>query len=173
MSRQIGVPHPRLPLPEAGLSKAGQGDDLATFQRWLGDAIPMVAHLGIADMTWHNDKLVWNLQLAPNLNDKGTGFGGSLAAHTTLIGWCWTTLWLRAHGRIQDVVVATASQRFLAPVTTDYRLECLPRDADGSEQLQERLNTKGKGRIALIQRLYTNDTLCLEAEGDYAVLSQS
>ncbi|MGC3875010.1 YiiD C-terminal domain-containing protein [Halomonas sp. GXIMD04776] len=166
--RKIGVPHPRLPLPAAG-----QKDDLAVFQHWLGEAIPMVNHLGLSDMAWQGDGLIWNLELDPNLNDKGTGFGGSLTAQTTLIGWCWTTLWLRAHGRLQDVVVATASQRFLAPVTGDYRLECLPKDADGSEQLQERLDIKGKGRIALIQRLYASDTLCLEAESDYAVLPES
>nr|WP_299244563.1 YiiD C-terminal domain-containing protein [uncultured Halomonas sp.] len=173
MAREIGVPHPRLSLPAKRLSKEGQGDDLAAFQRWLEEAIPMVGHLGITDMAWQGDTLVWHLQLAPNLNDKGTGFGGSLAAQTTLIGWCWTTLWLRAHGRGQDVVVATASQRFVAPVTTDYRLECVPENADGPEQLRERLNSKGKGRIALIQRLYAGDTLCLEAEGVYAVLPES
>ncbi|SHF03746.1 thioesterase domain-containing protein, putative [Modicisalibacter ilicicola DSM 19980] len=165
MVRKAGVPHPRLPLPAAG-----QGDDLAVFQRWLGEAIPLVRQLGLNGMAWQGDALVWNLELEPNLNDKGTGFGGSLTAQATLIGWCWTTLWLRSRGLLQDVVVATASQRFLAPVTADYRLECLPRDAEGPRGLQERLDTKGKGRIVLVQRLYANDTLCLEAEGDYAVL---
>lgn len=166
--REIGMPHPRLPLPEAG-----QGDDLAAFRRWLGKAIPMVDHLGIGGMRWQGDTLVWDLKLAFNLNDKGTGFGGSLAAQTTLIGWCWTTLWLRACGRAQDVVVANASQRFLAPVSGDYRLECRPRDADGPERLRERLADRGKGRIALVQNLYLGETLCLDAEGDYAVLPAS
>nr|WP_298378476.1 YiiD C-terminal domain-containing protein [uncultured Halomonas sp.] len=173
MTRKIGVPHPRLPLPAKGSAKRGQGDNLGTFQRWLEEAIPMVGHLGITNMAWQGDVLVWHLELGPNLNDKGTGFGGSLTAQTTLIGWCWTTLWLRAHGRVQDVVVANASQRFIAPVTADYRLECVPKNADGPEQLRERLNAKGKGRIALIQRLYAGDTLCLKAEGDYAVLPES
>lgn len=168
--RETGVPHPRLPLPPVGLSKSGQSDDLAAFQQWLGEAIPLVGHLGLNGMRWQGDTLVWELRIGPNLNDKGTGFGGSLAAQTTLIGWCWTTLWLRAQSRLQDVVVAKASQRFLAPVTGDYRLECTPRDADASDRLKTRLSTHGKGRIGLIQRLYTGDTLCLEAEGDYAVL---
>lgn len=162
--REIGVPHPHLPLPE-------QSDELAAFQHWLGEAIPLVDHLGLKEMHWQGDTLIWELQISPNLNDKGTGFGGSLAAQTTLIGWCWTTLWLRARGRLQDVVVAKASQRFLAPVTHDYRLECAPRDNDASDRLNDRLQGHGKGRIALIQRLYTGDMLCLEAEGDYAVLS--
>ncbi|WP_282041908.1 YiiD C-terminal domain-containing protein [Halomonas alimentaria] len=163
--REVGVPHPRLPLPSPG----GE-DDPAEFLTWLGEAIPMVAHLGIREMRREGDVLHWSLALTPSLNDKGTGFGGALAAQTTLLGWCWTTLWLRRHGLSRDVVVAEATQRFLAPVTGDYRLECLPEVEAGPERLATRLADKGRGRIALVQRLWCGDTLCLEARGDYAVL---
>ncbi|UXZ53123.1 thioesterase domain-containing protein [Halomonas sp. 7T] len=166
-SRQPGVPYPRLPLPE-------NLEDLAAFQQWLGKAIPMVSALGIQGMFQSTDQegraLTWQLALSPNLNDKGTGFGGALTAQTTLQGWCWVTLWLRARGRAQDVVVAEASQRFLAPVTGDYRIICTPSDLQGPEQLAEKLNARGKGSIALTQQLYCGDTLCLEASGRYAVL---
>ncbi|MGM0537543.1 MAG: YiiD C-terminal domain-containing protein [Pseudomonadota bacterium] len=163
--RQVGVPHPRPPLPAAG----GE-DDMADFLAWLGEAIPMVSSLGIREMTRDGDCLAWSLTLAPSLNDKGTGFGGALAAQTTLLGWCWTTLWLRRRGLARDVVVAEATQRFLAPVTGDYRLTCEPEAGDGPSILAERLAQRGKGRIALVQRLWCGDTLCLEARGDYAVL---
>lgn len=163
--RDIGVPHPRLPLPDAG-----QGDDLEAFQAWLGEAIPLVERLGLTRMEWQDDTLRWQLQLTPNLNDKGTGFGGSLTAQATLIGWCWVTLWLRQHQRQQDVVVAEASQRFLAPVSSDYQLECRPQNPHAVDTLAERLVEQGRGRITLVQRLYSGDRLCLEARGDYAVL---
>ncbi|TFH86358.1 thioesterase [Billgrantia azerbaijanica] len=163
--REIGLPHPRLPLPAAR-----QADDPATFLGWLAEAIPLVEHLGIRGMHREDDALIWNVALAPNLNDKGTGFGGALTAQTTLLGWCWTTLWLRERGYARDVVVAEASQRFLAPVTGDYRLICTPESEAGPEQLEKRLKARGKGRIALVQRLWCDDTLCLEARGDYAVL---
>lgn len=165
--REVGVPHPRLPLPSPG----GE-DDPAEFLTWLGEAIPMVRYLGIREMRRDGARLTWELALAPSLNDKGTGFGGALAAQTTLLGWCWTTLWLRRHGLSRDVVVAEATQRFMAPVTGDYRLECLPEDEAGPERLAARLADKGRGRIALVQRLWCGDTLCLEARGDYAVLAQ-
>ncbi|MCG6657341.1 thioesterase [Halomonas campisalis] len=163
--REIGVPHPRLPLPVAG-----QPDDPAAFLRWLEEAIPLVEHLGIAAMHRDGERLTWDLTLTPNLNDKGTGFGGALTAQTTLLGWCWTTLWLRQRGYARDVVVAEASQRFLAPVTADYRLICVPEAAQGPEALADRLESRGRGRIALTQQLWCGDTLCLEARGDYAVL---
>lgn len=165
--REIGVPHPRLPLPPQG----GEDDPLA-FLAWLGEAIPLVRSLGIREMHREGDRLSWSLALAPNLNDKGTGFGGALAAQTTLLGWCWTTLWLRRHGISRDVVVAEAGQRFLAPVTGDYRLECLPEQEEGPENLARHLKEKGRGRITLVQRLWCDDTLCLKARGDYAVLAE-
>ena len=89
LPRKPGIPHPRLPLPE------GQQEDLAAFQQWLSDAIPMVSSLGISEMSRQSDQLTWQLALEPSLNDKGTGFGGALSAQTTLQGWCWVTLWLR------------------------------------------------------------------------------
>jgi thioesterase domain-containing protein len=164
--RQPGVPHARLPLPD------GQPENLAVFQQWLSDAIPMVSALGISEMTRQGDALTWQLALASSLNDKGTGFGGALTAQTTLQGWCWVTLWLRERGIARDVVVAEASQRFLAPVTGDYRLVCQPAEPEGPAQLANKFEERGKGRIALTHQLYCGETLCLEANGNYAVLPQ-
>lgn len=164
--RKLGIAYPRLPLPEAA-------EDLAAFQRWLGQAIPMVGALGITQISRQANTLTWQLAITPNLNDKGTGFGGALSAQTTLQGWCWLTLWLRNQGMARDVVVAEATQRFLAPVTGDYRLICTPSDPEGIEQLTAKLAARGKGRIALTQQLYCGDTLCLEAHGSYAVLPNS
>ncbi|MHB0776452.1 YiiD C-terminal domain-containing protein [Halomonas sp. WWR20] len=163
--RQPGVAYPRLALPPAG-----QEEDLVAFGDWLEQAIPLVGQLGLNGMCWEKDTLVWDLSLTPNLNDKGTGFGGALTAQTTLIGWAWTTLWLRAHGRVQDVVVAEARQRFLAPVTADYRLACSPVETAAAMRLMESLTAKNRGRIVLMQRVYCGHQLCLEAEGSYAVL---
>ncbi|NYS59395.1 YiiD C-terminal domain-containing protein [Vreelandella salicampi] len=165
-ARQPGIPHPRLPLPDGP-------EDLAVFQQWLGEAIPMVNALGIKGMTQQNDALTWELALTPSLNDKGTGFGGALTAQTTLQGWCWVTLWLRAQGISRDVVVAEANQRFLAPVTDDYRLVCTPSQPQGPAKLAAKLDERGKGRIALTQQLYCGQTLCLEANGSYVALPKA
>lgn len=164
LSRKPGVPYPRLPLPE------GSPEDLEAFQQWLGDAIPMVSALGIRDMTREDTTLTWQLALEPSLNDKGTGFGGALTAQATLQGWCWVTLWLRERGMARNVVVAEASQRFIAPVTGNYCMICAPAKPEGPAQLADKLAERGKGRIALTQQLYCGDTLCLEANGLYAVL---
>lgn len=163
--RTPGIAYPPLPLPETG-----RDDDMATFQDWLQKAIPLAGELGITDMRREGDCLHWSLALAPGLNDKGTGFGGALAAQTTLAGWCWLTLWLRRRGLARSVVVAEASQRFVAPVTADYRLACFPADAAAGAALAQSLRAGGKGRITLRQTVFSGDTCCLDASGRYVVL---
>ncbi|WP_017429911.1 YiiD C-terminal domain-containing protein [Vreelandella jeotgali] len=163
--RMPGIAYPPPPLPEPG-----GDDDLTAFQTWLEEAIPMAGELGIKAMHHQDEQLEWALALAPSLNDKGTGFGGALAAQTTLAGWCWLTLWLRRRGLVRSVVVAESSQRFTAPVTGDYRLTCTPADDDATRQLATSLDTRGKGQITLNQTLHCGETRCLEASGRYVVL---
>ena len=163
--REPGIPHPRLPLPPPG-----QRDDPQAFLAWLKAAIPAIEHLGVRTLEWQGSQLVAELTLAPNLNDKGTGFGGAFASQAILLGWCWATLWLRERGIARDIVVAESSQRFQAPVLADYRLSCGPESEQGPDSLAQRLESHGRGRITLSQQLWCADTLCLEASGNYAVL---
>ena len=163
--REAGIPHSRLPLPQPG-----QRDDPQAFLTWLKAAIPAIEHLGIRTLQWQDAHLVAELVLAPNLNDKGTGFGGAFASQAILLGWCWTTLWLRERGIARDIVVAESNQRFLAPVLGDYRLSCGPENDQGPDSLAQRLESHGRGRITLSQQLWCGDSLCLEASGNYAVL---
>ncbi|WP_331460591.1 YiiD C-terminal domain-containing protein [Halomonas sp. IOP_31] len=161
--REPGTAYPSLALPEPG-----QQDDLLLFQQWLETAIPMAGRFGMQRLYWQDATLLCDVHLAPNLNDKGTGFGGSLMAQSTLLGWCWTTLWLRARGFRRDVVIAEATQRFLAPVTADYRLSCRAAEPEEPTRFAAQLDAHGKGRIKLVQQIHVDDRLCFEAIGDYA-----
>ncbi len=49
-------------------------------------------------------------------------------------------------------------------MTGDYRLICTPQAEEAGVRLAERMERRGKGRIALVQRLWCGDTLCLEAQ---------
>lgn len=162
--RTPGMAYPPLALP------AGKEDDLTVFQEWLHKAIPLAGSLGITGMHWQDERLVWALALVPGLNDKGTGFGGALTAQATLAGWCWLTLWLRRRGLARSVVVAEASQRFLAPVIDDYRLACGPAEDEAIAQFADLLDVRGKSHITLTQTVTCGTTRCLEACGRYVVL---
>ncbi|MGO2414431.1 MULTISPECIES: YiiD C-terminal domain-containing protein [Cobetia] len=189
MSRQGGEAFPPLALPcgsdgQLGRVMAPVTEDLEQFRDWLTCAIPLAGQLGLKSMCWSQPqqsegRLDWQLMLAPNLNDKGTAFGGAMSLEATLCGWSWLTLWLRARGIQRDIVVSRASQQFLAPVSGEYRLSCAPLDEQALVGVSERLVAGRRARLTLVQQLWCQaeesalPTLCFEAQGDYVVLAPS
>lgn len=122
--------------------------------QFIRDEIPL-AHtmdLQLDDVQLHeagNDMLCLRAPLAPNVNDKGCAFGGSLVSVMTLTGWALVELALRHRGHDCDVFVAESSVRYLAPVWQDFRSEA--RLADGADwgTFFNTLNARGRARIEI------------------------
>ena len=84
--------------------------------------------------------------LAPNLNDKGIAFGGSMAAIASLTGWALTTATLREHGETAEIVITDSTLKFLRPVREDIVAECARPDPATAEQFINRYRQRGKAR---------------------------
>ncbi len=84
--------------------------------------------------------------LAPNVNDKGTAFGGSMAAIAALTGWAITTITLREHGETAEIVIVDSTLKFLRPVRETIVAECVPPDAAAVEKFIQRYRQRGKAR---------------------------
>jgi thioesterase domain-containing protein len=81
--------------------------------------IPLTASMGIRTGCYHPDYLTLEAPLAPNRNDKGTAFGGSLATLCTLGGWTMMSLICRELDCEVDIVIARSEIRYLRPVNED------------------------------------------------------
>lgn len=141
------------------------------FLSWLHQAIPLTAAMQIDEINYTGNQLYLSAPLEPNLNDKGTGFAGSIASIATLSGWCLLTLWLRERGIDADVMIAKSEQRYLAPVTD--RLEAvatLPDDAV-VEQFWQRFQEKQRARLPISVALGNEQTV-FELHGDYAAVQR-
>ena len=70
--------------------------------------------------------------LEKNLNDKGTGFAGSLSSILTLSGWALITRALNEAGIAADVLAVKSETEFTAPVMADFKaiyariFKCIP-----------------------------------------------
>src|SRR5690554_8206547 len=122
--------------------------DTSNFLSWLKTQIPLLEHLGIDCLSWDGTSLAIPTPLAPNVNDKGTGFGGSQAAIATVAGWCLTTLLLKEQGLEADVVIADSHLQYLRPVTADFSTRVSLPDAAAGDELLLRLPQAGKGKGA-------------------------
>src|SRR6185312_1239186 len=101
--------------------------------------------------------LVLGAPLAPNVNDKGCAFGGSLVSLMTLCGWGLVELALRARGHDCDVYVGESTVRYLQPVWADFRAEA--RLAEGADWAMffDTLHARGKARIEVACRVPGTD----------------
>lgn len=115
--------------------------------RFLRDKIPMARAMDLALQAHTDDLLALRAPLAPNINDKGCAFGGSLAGLMTLAGWGLVELALLARGEDCDVFVGESTIRYLQPVWADFRAEArLAEGADWAEFFAT-LRSRGKARI--------------------------
>ncbi|WEN15191.1 YiiD C-terminal domain-containing protein [Rhodanobacter sp. AS-Z3] len=123
-----------------------QAEQLIQFIR---DEIPLAHAMDLELAGYDDDSLTLRAPLAPNINDKGCAFGGSLVSVMTLSGWALVELALRQRDMACDVFVAESSVRYLAPLWDDFLSEArLSADADWSIFFNT-LQARGRARIAV------------------------
>lgn len=142
------------------------------FLKWLKTQIPLLEHLGIDQLEWDGQTLTVPTPLAPNVNDKGTGFGGSQAAIATVAGWCLTTLCLKERGLECDVVIADSHLQYLKPVASDFETCVTLPELSAADALAKRVEARGKGKLELVVEVLCKEQVCMRLEGVYVAIKR-
>ncbi len=115
----------------------------------FGEQIPLskAMQLSIASLEW--ERIHLKAPLAPNVNDKGTAFGGSLSAALTLAGW--GLLYGRlAHEDIDaNLVIHRSEIIYERPVCDDFNIYCDGLANDDWAQFTRQLDRRGRARVVL------------------------
>lgn len=90
------------------------------LERELLGEIPLARAMALTVAGYDGATLALAAPLAPNGNDKGCAFGGSLASLMTLAGWGLVHLALEARGQAADIYVQDSTIHYLAPVWQDF-----------------------------------------------------
>lgn len=144
--------------------------DTEQFLPWLKQQIPLLQFMGIQDLSFDEQGLELKAALAENVNDKGTGFGGSQAALATLAGWCWVTLSLRKVGCDCDVVIRDSQQQYTAPVTSDFSVQVTAVSAEVWRGFHQRLLEVGRARIPLEIQVNSDSGVAFTMSANYTAL---
>jgi thioesterase domain-containing protein len=138
---------------------------VADFERALLADIPLARAMQLRVAHYRDDELVLEAPLAPNVNDKGCAFGGSLASLLTLAGWGLLVLHLRALDRDCEVYVQDSQMRYLAPVWEDLRAHARLVEGESWQAFDAALAARGKARARLHCRVpvAAGDACTLEA----------
>ena len=121
-------------------------DAIRTLETTVLAQIPLARAMQLRLRDYDGDRLTIAAPLAPNINDKGCAFGGSLVSLLTLAGWGLIVLRLRALGKECDVYVQDSAVRYLAPVWDDFTVQARLADGESWETFAATLAARGRAR---------------------------
>ncbi|MEO7051532.1 MAG: YiiD C-terminal domain-containing protein [Rhodanobacter sp.] len=117
--------------------------------QFIRDEIPLAKAMDLQLDKVGIDELSLLAPLAPNVNDKGCAFGGSLVSLMTLNGWALVEMALRREHLDCDVFVAESSVRYLAPLWQDFRSHAQLADNTSWNTFFTTLAARGRARITV------------------------
>jgi len=145
--------------------------DLKRFEAECRAEIPLLNAMQLSFVDYANLALTMEAPLAPNINNKGTAFGGSIASICLFGGWAVSTLaFVDEDIHNTEIVVYKNEMTFERParglLTVNARIE-----PDDFAACLARLRTKDPGRVRLDIHvdLYHDDLRCATMQGLYVV----
>lgn len=140
------------------------------LEAYLYEHIPLSRHLGVQVEHASSESVRLLAPLAPNLNHRKTGFGGSISAVAILAGW--SILWCRLHERAggQNIVIQKSTVDYIAPVTSDFTAFCAAPSTSHWKRFEDAFAQRGRSRIDLDVEVYVANTLTARFAGRYVAL---
>jgi thioesterase domain-containing protein len=131
--------------------------------------IPLANAMQIATELEADGRVRLTAPLAPNVNDKGTGFGGSLVTLATIAGWVEVQRQLDAANidTVVEIVIQRGETRYLQPVTADFSALVEPIDQESVDRFLRMFTKRGVARLSLSVHVLCQGACCARFEGDY------
>ncbi|MCB1590290.1 MAG: YiiD C-terminal domain-containing protein [Xanthomonadales bacterium] len=123
--------------------------DLAALLTEMRASIPLAQAMDLRGASYDGLTLCLQLPLAPNINDKGCAFGGSMASAATLTGWGLVRLAIGESGRAADIYIQDQSIQYLAPLWSDMQIRCSWSDESEKAAFLARYDRTGRARASL------------------------
>ncbi len=122
----------------------------AFLEHELLSQIPLTCAMQLRVVAYDGSTLRLAAPLAPNVNDKGCAFGGSLASLMTLAAWGLVNLKLAEAGEEAEVFVADSAITYLNPVWDALTAEAAAEPGQDWDQFVADLRARGKARITMM-----------------------
>ncbi len=140
------------------------------LQAEFDQSIPLTRAIGVRVIKFDGKLLELRAPLAPNVNDKGTAFGGSISCLLTLAAW--GVVWIEcARANFScDFVIHKGNITYNKPVRTDLQAVCVVPDRSEIQKFFDRLEKKGRARIRLRPELRVEGDIMTVFDCQYAAL---
>ena len=136
----------------------------------MRETIPLTRSMSLEGLRYDGNELILTVPLAPNVNDKGCAFGGSLACLATVTGWGLLRLALAEQGHAADLYIQDQQTRFLAPAWGRLYARCHWTSSEKATFLSA-YAARGKARAAVHVACTSDDLEVCTMEARYAALT--
>ena len=145
--------------------------NLKAFEAECRLDIPLLNAMQLSFNRFENLTLTMEAPLAPNINNKGTAFGGSIASICLFGGWAVATLAFTDHGiRNTEIVVYKSEMTFERPARGLLRVRAFVRPEDFDACLAKlREGTTQRIRFDVNVELFHDEERCATMRGVYVV----
>lgn len=129
---------------------SSSSNDAARFlEHELLTTIPLTRAMQLSVSAYDGNSVELRAPLAPNVNDKGCAFGGSMASLMTLASWGLARLVLRDHGLAPDIYVQDSNIEYLAPVWSELKVHACAAEGHSLADFVAMFQARGKARVTL------------------------
>lgn len=142
------------------------------LSRYLAENIPLSAAMDVRVEVASPARILLRAPLAPNLNHRGTAFGGSISSLAILAGWSWLWVVLRERSVAPMLVIRSSEMEFLRPIEGEFSAELRPPGDDAFERFRRGLDDHGKGRISLTVEVLGDGEVAARFTGQYVALAR-
>lgn len=119
------------------------------LREYLHGHIPLSGAMAVEPLSVSSDEVRLAAPLAPNVNHRGTAFGGSIAALAVLAGWSWLRARLDGREPLPRLVVQQQTVDFVAAATGDLVAVCAAPPSNTWDRFVRTLERRGRARLDL------------------------
>ncbi|MBS0393024.1 MAG: thioesterase domain-containing protein [Proteobacteria bacterium] len=148
-------------------------DTLDGLDHYLKANIPLTQAMAVRVERVAPEEVVLVAPLAPNLNHRGTAFGGSVASLAVLAGWSWLAGRLASRAPPPRLVIQQQTIRYLEPIEAEFRARCGAPADDTWRRFLRALDTRGRGRIELEAEVRCAGRLAAQFTGQYVAVGST
>lgn len=132
--------------------------------------IPLTKYMQLKIDKMDETSFYTSAPLLPNINDKGTGFAGSLGTLVTISAWGLCFLKAKELGFDNCMIAIIKSDiSYRAPVTKDMICQTLIPSEEQLHLLGNKLKEKKSGSIKIESKIIQDDKICVEFKGVYVI----
>lgn len=140
----------------------------------LKQEIPIAQAMGIKNFHLTNDRMSFQLPLSPNINHKGTLFGGSLYSACALGCYALFLYELRnANVHTNNIVISEGGIQYMAPVSEDAKVVATWKTPEERDQFFQVLKLKRKARVQMQGEIWSKDRICAEFIGTFVAFLEN